>query len=99
MCDAWVSEGVKGYRLWCTEPGNGKVIISRDVIFKEQEMPFLKKSTESTQVEVEVSRQQAEEVLDRVSDDVIGVQDTQSGETSAREPDQPRVLREKSKRT
>ena len=38
--------GVKEYRLWCTEPGNNKVVISRDVYFKEQEMPFLKKVTE-----------------------------------------------------
>lgn len=34
--------GVKGYRLWCIEPGNHKVIISRDVIFIENEMPFKK---------------------------------------------------------
>ena len=33
-------EGVKGYRLWCMEPGNQKVVISRDVIFREKEMPY-----------------------------------------------------------
>lgn len=39
--------GVKGYKLWCTEPGNGKVIISRDVVFKEDEMPYLKSEEEA----------------------------------------------------
>ena len=28
-------EGVKGYRLWSMEPGEAKVIISRDVVFDE----------------------------------------------------------------
>lgn len=46
-------KGVKGYRLWCTEDGMRKVIISRDVIFKENEMPFLKKESEKSQFEVE----------------------------------------------
>ena len=32
--------GVKGYRLWCVDPGNNKVIISRDVVFSESEMHF-----------------------------------------------------------
>ena len=32
--------GVKGYRLWCVEPGNHKIIISRDVVFSESEMHF-----------------------------------------------------------
>ena len=31
-------EGVKGYKLWCLEPGFKKCIISRDVIFREEEM-------------------------------------------------------------
>lgn len=98
MCDAWVSKGSKRIQAMCVEPGNGKLIISLDVIFKEQEMPFLKETTESTQVEVEVSEQPIEEHLERISDDVIRSQDTQSGETSTRELDQPRVPREKSKR-
>ena len=34
--------GVKGYRLWCVEPGNHKIIVSRDVVFTETEMPFFK---------------------------------------------------------
>lgn len=34
-------KGIKGYKLWCTEAGSQRVIISRDVVFKE-EMSFLK---------------------------------------------------------
>lgn len=33
-------EGVKGYELWCTEPGKQGCIISRDVTFNEDEMPL-----------------------------------------------------------
>ena len=33
-------DDVKGYRLWCIEPGHKKCIISRDVKFNENEMPF-----------------------------------------------------------
>lgn len=31
-------ERVKGYRLWCLENGQPKIIISRDVIFREAKM-------------------------------------------------------------
>ena len=34
-------EGVKGYRLWCTEPGKQGCIISRDVVFDETCFPYL----------------------------------------------------------
>ena len=44
---------VKGHRLWCTEPGNNKVIINRDVVFKENEMPYLAGKASGTRVEVE----------------------------------------------
>lgn len=30
--------GVKGYRLWCIELGNHKVLVSRDVVFTESEV-------------------------------------------------------------
>lgn len=34
-------QGVKGYKLWCIEDGNQKVIVSRDVVFQEEIMPYL----------------------------------------------------------
>ena len=37
-------DGVKGYRLWCIEPGNPNIIISRDVVFLESDMPLKKPS-------------------------------------------------------
>ena len=42
--------GVKGYRLWCIEPGNQKIVVSRDVIFSETIMPF--KSVEQAQNDI-----------------------------------------------
>ena len=33
-------EGVKGYRLWLRDKGGFKTIISRDVIFNENNFPF-----------------------------------------------------------
>ncbi|KAL1535775.1 Retrovirus-related Pol polyprotein from transposon TNT 1-94 [Salvia divinorum] len=35
-------EGVKGYRLWCLEKGDQKIIITRDVTFAETEIPYSK---------------------------------------------------------
>lgn len=38
---------VKGYRLWCIEPRNPKIVISRDVVFRKDELSFLKGNTEA----------------------------------------------------
>ena len=55
-------QGVKGYRLWCMDKGHPRVLISRDVVFKESEMYHLKEDSskgkavwtqESVQLEVE----------------------------------------------
>ena len=35
------ANGVKGYRLWCTDPKSPGFIISRDVVFNEPVMLFL----------------------------------------------------------
>ena len=40
--------GVKGYRLWCTEPNSPKFIISRDVKFDESSMLHLKTEVDNT---------------------------------------------------
>ena len=46
-------EGVKGYRLWCLEPGHKKCIVNRDVTFNELEMANLtKKWSSDTTVKV-----------------------------------------------
>lgn len=56
-------EGVKGYKLWCTEPGKQGCSISRDVTFNEDERPLKsedsnsdKKKSDMTQFEVELDQ-------------------------------------------
>lgn len=69
-------KGVKGYRLWCIEPGNQNVVISRDVQFEESRMPFLEKnqskesseSEGSAQVEVMGSERSAQVEVSRETD-------------------------------
>lgn len=40
---------VKGYRLWCIEVGKQKIMISRDVVFVESEMPYLQAANPNPQ--------------------------------------------------
>ena len=48
------SDGIKGYKLWCIEPGNEKCVISRDVVFNEVNMPLSKApKSDHTQVNEE----------------------------------------------
>lgn len=51
--------GVKGYRLWCLEPDQKKIITSRDVVFEEIKMPYknkeaVKSKSESSTLKVEL---------------------------------------------
>ena len=46
-------ERVKGYRCWCLEPGMRKCIISRDVVFNEQEMGNLVSKSDRNSLELE----------------------------------------------
>ena len=57
--------GEKGYMLWCTESGNQKAVISRDIQFEESIMPFLEKvqsSKKSSQVDKDTERERRFEV-------------------------------------
>lgn len=47
MCFLGYPEGVKGYKLWCIEPGSEKCMISRDVVFKEEEFPLKESGSKS----------------------------------------------------
>ena len=40
-------KSVKGYRLWCIVPGKHKILLSRDVVFLEEKMPFLEQKFKS----------------------------------------------------
>lgn len=71
--------GVKGYRLWCVEPGNNKVIISRDVVFSESERHFKgtsqsragevrEQSTAALEIEVENGSDSGREVVSETAE-------------------------------
>lgn len=67
MCDVGIP--AMCYRLWCIEPGNHKIVISRDVVFTEAEIPYLKHQQvtveslgeQAAESEVESDRSEAEE--------------------------------------
>lgn len=73
-------KGVKGYRLWCMEPGNQKILVSRDVIFIEDKMHFLSKEgkgansaeSEKNDAHFEVEKEQITGGVDEDSDDDFG---------------------------
>lgn len=68
-CVLGYQKGVKGYRLWCLEPGNNKIVISRDVVFIESKMHFLEKISTQGQNDPEVEVTDAHfEVEDGLSD-------------------------------
>ena len=47
-------DGVKAYRLWTLERGDQKIVISRDVSFNEDEMPFKKQLVPADQQNFEL---------------------------------------------
>lgn len=69
-------EGVKGYRLWCIEAGNQKCIISRDVVFNENDFTMNKSVRDAGnkiedldskfQMEIETMYNQSNENLEAV---------------------------------
>ena len=51
----------------CIESGMEKVMISRDVVFKEDEMPYLRKKSEETKFEVELGEnEETEDAQDEI---------------------------------
>lgn len=60
-------DGVKGYRLWCIEPGNAKIIISRDVVFLESDMPLRKTPDDSAAVQEKSKKRVAEFEVEQMS--------------------------------
>ena len=94
------ADGVKGYRLWCSDPKSPKFIISRDVKFDESTILNPKKdSDESTKrertlkkVELEVeapSRPETQSHLKNI-DDQVSVEDSNSD--NAAEADEPHSI-------
>ncbi|KZV56298.1 hypothetical protein F511_00295 [Dorcoceras hygrometricum] len=53
-------ENVKGYKLWCIETGEERCLISRDVVFNEEEFPLKSKGTSETLPGVHGAKQEVE---------------------------------------
>ena len=77
------ADGVKGYRLWCSEPKSPKFIISKDV-FDESAMFYLRKESivfarkeKGSSNEVELQVEASQMVQDNTQDQpVIDVHDS-----------------------
>lgn len=82
--------GVKGYKLWCLEPGEQKCIISRDLVFDKSKMGYQSQShkfysentykQDATQVEVESgesSGQETDSKKDEFDDQIVDEQITE----------------------
>ncbi|KAL1564721.1 Integrase catalytic domain-containing protein [Salvia divinorum] len=68
--------GVQGYRLWCVEPRNHKLLTSRDVIFDEGKMPYKEVTDLRIDKDEEVARFKVELHPEDASDpeDDVGTQ-------------------------
>lgn len=94
--------GVKGYRLWCIEPGNGKVIISRDVIFWEHDLPFKSPKTSEpenvvmSEIEVEAEAVQQDGADSNIDSQTQPTTSTQSD--SSKTPGSYRLARDRGRR-
>lgn len=58
---------MKGYKLWCLEPGQNKCLISRDVVFDETQMAELQiykitqdSNVDSSKIEMEIEDKQTD---------------------------------------
>ena len=89
--------GVKGYRLWCIEQGRQKVMLTRDVVFIENEMPFKKSEKEldtsfnaggnsGPEVEVELGPEIQSGDGAETDDDLISNDEVQGGAESSDTP-------------
>lgn len=68
-------EGVKGYKLWCIEKGYEKCIISRDVVFNEEEMPMKKTEVQKDHKDNPIEMQYVGVHLDQDESDMSQLED------------------------
>lgn len=73
------SEWIKGYKLWCHKHGNQKCIISRDIVFSEDQIGY-KHDGDTQDIDGHISR---ENILVEVE---IPDQNTDSTKTGTQEP-------------
>jgi hypothetical protein len=86
-------DGVKGYRLWCSNPKSPKFIVNRDVVFDESSMLHLRKESivyarkeKGSSKEVELQVEASQSVRDNTQDQpVIDVHDSSSDDDDPQE--------------
>ncbi|KAL0322223.1 UNVERIFIED_CONTAM: Retrovirus-related Pol polyprotein from transposon TNT 1-94 [Sesamum calycinum] len=82
LCDEY---GVKGYRLWLRSQSSFKVLISKDVIFNENEMPYLDDSQDKKHVNLDTT-------FNKVEDNQQGEENEEEHSTEVAENTNPKVL-------
>ncbi|KAH9670332.1 hypothetical protein KPL70_016941 [Citrus sinensis] len=70
------TEGVKGYKIWCTDLSPPRCIISRDVTFNEKDLLNQKSAQQPTEEGTEVGKKQQFEVEIPKSDDLLEAEDS-----------------------
>ncbi|KAL9460198.1 hypothetical protein AB3S75_003409 [Citrus x aurantiifolia] len=81
-------EGVKGYRLWCTDPKPPRCIVSRDVVFNEQEMlKSYVQRLENSEKDTSVLRDQIKVELTEKSGDTISYKTSEDEKRDAEDSD------------
>jgi hypothetical protein len=87
------ADGVKGYRLWCSDPKSPKFIISRDVVFDESAMLHPRKESvvsagkeQGSSKEVKLQVETSQRVQDSTQDQpVTDVHDSSSDDDDSQE--------------
>ncbi|KAH9717481.1 hypothetical protein KPL71_021830 [Citrus sinensis] len=91
-------EGVKGYKIWCTDLSPPRCIISRDVTFNEKELLNQKSAQQPTKEDTETGKKQQFEVELSKSDDSLEAEDSggviDSSTAHQIDEDEPKVYKE-----
>ncbi|KAH9694912.1 Integrase catalytic domain-containing protein [Citrus sinensis] len=87
-------EGVKGYKIWCTDLSPPRCIISRDVTFNEKELLNQKSAQQPTKEDTETGKKQQFEVELSRSDNSLEAEDSGGVIDSSRDPELPQQEQE-----
>ena len=87
-------EGVKGYKIWCTDLSPPRCIISRDVTFNEKELLNQKLAQQPTKEDTETGNKQQFEVEFSKSDDSLEAGDSGGVTDSSGDPELPQQEQE-----